>query len=50
MFDDFDLFESCEEYYDDLNEWETNQCFLDQQYEFILTPEDESELDALFGE
>lgn len=22
MFDDFDLFVSCEEYYDDLEEWE----------------------------
>lgn len=34
MFDDFDLFETCEEYYDDLEEWETQQCFLDQQVEY----------------
>lgn len=47
MFDDFDLFETCEEYYDDLNEWETQQCFLDQQYE--LSAEDAIELDELFN-
>lgn len=34
MFDDFDLFETCEEYYNDLEEWETQQCFLDQQAEY----------------
>lgn len=47
MFDDFDLFETCEEYYDDLTEWETQQVFLDTQYE--LSTEDQAELDELFG-
>ena len=39
MFDDFDLVESCEEYYDNFNEL--------MQYE--LSAEDEAELTELFG-
>ena len=39
-FDDFDLFETCEEYYDDLNEWETQQCFLDHEGEDAYYDED----------
>ena len=50
MFDDFDLFETCEEYYDDLDEWETEQAFLSLQNELMceLTEEDIAELDKLF--
>lgn len=34
MFDDFDLYESCEEYFgEDYNLWEEEQCFLDWCYE-----------------
>ena len=47
MFDDFDLFETCEEYYDGLEEWETEQAWLDGRYE--LSAEDQAELDELFG-
>ena len=49
-FDDFDLFETCEEYYDDLQEWETQQCFLDQQaeYDYSLSAEQEAMIDAMF--
>lgn len=43
MFDNFDLFETCEEYY---NDWE-EQAWLDEQYE--LSKEDQAELDELFG-
>ena len=36
MFDDFDLFETCEEYYD-------------EAFEYKLSEEDQAELNALFG-
>ena len=35
MFDDFDLFETCEEYYNEI-------------FEYELSEEDQAELDALF--
>ena len=40
MFDDFDLFEACEEYYNE-EEYEA--------FEYELSEEDQAELDALFG-
>lgn len=40
MFDDFDLFETCEEYYNE-EEYEA--------FEYELFEEDQAELDALFG-
>ena len=32
-FDDFDLFETCEEYYDDLETWEIEQAWRDGELE-----------------
>lgn len=40
MFDDFDLFETCEEYYNE-EEYEA--------FEYELSEEDQTELDTLFG-
>ena len=37
MFDDFDLFETCEEYYNE------------ETFKYELSEEDQAELDALFG-
>ena len=42
MFDDFDLFETCEEYY---NDDEFNDV---EDFNFFLTKEDKEELDRLF--
>ena len=39
MFDDFDLFETCEEYYDE-EEYKS--------FEYELSEKDQTELDALF--
>ena len=47
MFDDFDLFVTCEEYYNDVEKWEAQQAFEDMHFE--LSDEDQTELDALFG-
>ena len=48
MFDDFDLFETCEEYYDD-DIWEAQHDFSMLPYDGEISAEDQAELDALFG-
>lgn len=45
MFDDFDLFESCEEYYNDEGYSLEEELF---KYDYSLTKEQEAKIDALF--
>jgi hypothetical protein len=51
-FDDFDLFVSCEEFYDDLEEWEkenaTDYDLDEDPFVYNLTPEQEAFIDELF--
>ena len=51
-FDDFDLFVSCEEFYDDLEEWEkenaTDYDLDEDPFVYNLTPEQEAFIDAMF--
>ena len=45
FFDDFDLFETCEEYYTE----DVEEFYYDDFDIASLSPEDKAELDALFG-
>jgi len=47
MFDDFDLYETCEEYYD-MTEAEFRRQKVIDRFQFFLTDEDRAELDNLF--
>ena len=51
-FDDFDLFVSCEEFYDDLEEWErenaTDYDLDEDPFVYNLTPEQEAFIDEMF--
>lgn len=47
MFDDFDLYETCEEYYD-MTEVEFRRQNVRDSFQFFLTDENRKELDDLF--